>query len=152
MDRRIAAMVAVHEQIYRTDQFDRVDVAPYAEHLIWDIAASYPGEIDIDLRLDHVEVDRDHALPLGMIINEVVSNSFKYAFRERGNGVLTVLLARTDDNCAILTIRDDGPGVVGDCTKGAGSKLIAAFVTQLRGEYALTSEHGAVFRLSFPLT
>jgi two-component system, sensor histidine kinase PdtaS len=152
MDRRIAAMVAVHEQIYETDSFDRVEVAPYAERLIREIADTYPGHIDIDTHLHPVSVDRDHALPIGMIITEVVANAFKYAFEGRDNGKLSVDLSITDRGQGLLIIRDDGPGIRANLERrGMGSRLIAGFVSQLGGEYSVTSDRGTVFRMTFPL-
>jgi two-component sensor histidine kinase len=93
MDRRIAAMIAVHEQIYENDSFDRVEVAPYAERLIREIAETYPGHIIVETHLQPLNVDRDHALPIGMIITEVVANAFKYAFDGRDSGKLSVDLS-----------------------------------------------------------
>ncbi len=151
MARRIGAMIAVHEQIYKTDQFEEVEVAPYTAKLIADIASGYDMPVELDLDLAPIAVDREQALPLGMIINEVVSNAFKYGFSGRSEGRLTVRLEQENEDIR-LTIRDDGPGVAEDArTNGMGTKLIASFVRQLGGTSSLTNDGGAVFLLTAPL-
>lgn len=149
MAQRISAMVAVHEHIYQSDQFDRVELAPYVERLVGEIARSYPHEVGIDMLLSPVTVDRDMVLPVGMIVNEVVSNAFKYAFDEHGQGRLRVELAETGGE-ATLKIVDNGPGMTADAKKGMGSKLIAGFVGQVGGHYHVESDHGVSFTLVFP--
>ncbi|MGE7368410.1 sensor histidine kinase [Neorhizobium sp. NPDC001467] len=153
MTRRVGAMIAVHEQIYQKDQFERVDVAPYAEKIIRDLAAAYDMPVTLDLALQSVTVDREQALPLGMIINEVVSNAFKYAFTERARGTLTVSLEKQPDQLC-LRICDDGPGLGSEAERrvGMGSKLIGSFVKQLQGRHSLRNENGAVFEMTAPLS
>ena len=151
MASRIAAMVAVHEHIYGSDQFDRVEIAAYAEKLIRDVAESHPGAIVITADLEPLTVDRDAALPFGMVLNEILSNAFKYAFAGRAGGKLDVTLARQDNDQACLTVRDDGPGFSTDAVeKGMGSRLIEGFVSQLGGHYEFISDNGTVFRMTFP--
>lgn len=151
MSRRISAMIAVHEQIYETDQFERVEVAPYITKLVRDIASGYDASVEIDLQLQPLTVDRDQALPIGMIVNEVVSNSFKYAFAGRSTGKLSACL-HEEDNILHLVIRDDGPGIGPSLRpRGMGSKLITNFVRQLGGQSSLHNDEGAVFSLTVPL-
>lgn len=151
MVHRISAMIAVHEQIYQSDQFDRVEAAPYLSRVISEIAKAYNRDVEIVERLERLFVDRDQALPIGLIVNEVVSNAFKYAFLDREGGCLTVELT-SRDNHATLSIRDDGPGFdPADASKGMGSKLIAGFVAQLGGKYTIVNDHGTVFSMTIPL-
>jgi two-component sensor histidine kinase len=150
MASRISAMVAVHEHIYQSDQFDRVELAPYVERLIAEIARSYPHQVGVDMRLTPITVDRDMVLPLGMVINEVVSNAFKYAFAEDGKGHLVIELTENGGE-ATLRISDDGPGMDAEGKKGMGSKLIAGFVGQMGGRYRFESGDGVTFTLVFPL-
>jgi len=150
MTRRISAMIAVHEQIYQTDQFEQVEVAPYAAKLITDIASSHDVPVNLNLDLQPLTVDREQALPIGMIINEVVSNSFKYAFAGRSEGKLGVELREEGENLR-LVIRDDGPGIeVFNRAGGMGSRLIANFVRQLGGQFTTTNDNGAVFSMTAP--
>ncbi|MGI2033172.1 sensor histidine kinase [Rhizobium panacihumi] len=153
MSRRVGAMIAVHEQIYQRDQYERVDAAAYAEKLIRDVASAYDTPVRLDLDLQAVTVDREQALPLGMIVNEVVSNAFKYAFAGRPSGTLTVSLKEQGDEFS-LSIRDDGPGLAEEVERrvGMGSKLIGSFVKQLHGRHTLRNENGAVFEMTAPVS
>lgn len=152
MRRRIAAMVAVHEQIYGSDQFDRVELAPYAERLINDIATGYNHDVDLDTRLEAVSIGRDQALPIGLIINELVSNAFKHAFAEKKKGRLEVSLVR-DGEGARLVVKDNGPGYTASTRRreGMGSRLIKGFVQQIDGSLELDTSNGTTATVTFPL-
>lgn len=151
MVNRISAMIAVHEQIYQSDQFDRLEAAPYLTRVVTEIARAYNRAVDVRFQLEDIFVDRDQALPIGLVVNEVVSNAFKYAFDGRENGRLDVHLQQVEGS-TVLTIRDDGPGFDAEgAAKGMGSKLIAGFVAQLGGRYAFTSDNGAIFTMTIPV-
>ena len=150
MRRRIAAMVAVHEQIYRSDQFDRVELAPYVDRLIKDIAAGYTSNVDVEMKLDAVSIGRDQALPVGLIINELVSNAFKHAFAKQKKGRLEVSLTRDGENVR-LVVKDDGPGYVpGRRKDGMGSRLIGGFVQQVEGTLDTDTSNGTRVTVTFP--
>ncbi len=150
MVNRISAMIAVHEQIYQSDQFDRLEAAPYLTRVVTEIARAYNRDVDVRFEMQEIFVDRDQALPIGLVVNEVVSNAFKYAFDGRESGRLDVHLQQVD-GATVLTIRDDGPGFNPEgAARGMGSKLIAGFVAQLGGRYVFTSENGAVFTMTIP--
>jgi len=151
MARRIAAMIAVHEQIYGSDQFDRLDLAPYADRLVREIANGFSGNIRIETNLEPMSIGRDQALPVGLIINEIVSNAFKHAFANREEGDLLVELSREGGNARLL-IEDDGPGYSpGTGRKGMGSRLIAGFVAQLGGTLNIDTSTGTRVVVTFPV-
>src|SRR5690606_31603424 len=110
MERRIAAMVAVHEHIYRSDQFERVDVADYIPKLVQELRDSYGDAITIECGVAPAEVDREHALPLGLLINEVVANAVKHGFTDGRAGRISIDLVALDATHARLTISDNGVG------------------------------------------
>ena len=153
MSHRIQAMVAVHEQIYRNDQFGLVDASAYIPAIIGKLVESYGREVKLNYDLEAMDVDREHALPLGLVANEVVSNAMKYAFPDGRDGSLNVTLKKTEDGrTGILTIRDDGIGFdPGTSSKGTGSKLINGLAAQIQGETAYHFEQGTKFELRFPL-
>lgn len=151
MARRVAAMIAVHEQIYGSDQFDRVELAPYAERLVKEIASGFSGDITVETNLEPLSIGRDQALPVGLLINEIVSNAFKHAFVSQAEGRLLVELSREGEN-ARLQIKDDGPGYSpGSGRKGMGSRLIAGFVAQLEGVLNIDTSSGTKVVVTFPL-
>ncbi len=150
MVNRISAMIAVHEQIYQSDQFDRLEASTYIVRVVSEISRAYNRNVDIRFDMEDIFVDRDQALPIGLVVNEVVSNAFKYAFEDREKGVLEVGLHQID-GATVLTIRDDGPGFDHDnATRGMGSKLIAGFVAQLGGRYTFATDKGAIFTMTIP--
>jgi two-component sensor histidine kinase len=150
MARRIAAMVAVHEQIYGGDQFEQVDVAPYVERLVREVAEGFRGHVMIQTQIEPLQLGPDHAMPLGLIINEVVTNAFKHAFSNRTDGRLVVKLS-VDGAIARLVIEDDGPGYRSGHKNGMGTRLIDGFVAQLGGTLNFTTGLGTKVVISFPL-
>jgi two-component sensor histidine kinase len=150
MTRRIAAMVAVHEQIYGADQFDRVEVAGYVDRLAKEVAQGFRGHISIETRIDPLTLGPDHAMPLGLIVNEVVTNAFKHAFADRVDGRLLVGLS-VEGKTARLVIEDDGPGYAPDHEEGMGSRLIDGFVAQLRGTLEIDTAAGTKVVVTFPV-
>lgn len=150
MARRIAAMVAVHEQIYGADQFERVDVAPYVERLVKEVAEGFRGHVTIETQIEPLTVGPDHAMPLGLIVNEVVTNAFKHAFANRMDGHLKVNLS-VESKTAVLVIEDDGPGHTPEQRSGMGSRLIDGFVAQLGGTLKTDTGAGTRILISFPV-
>ena len=106
------------------------------------------------VELDDLPVDRDAATPLGLILNEVVSNAFKHAFADGREGAVVVRLKRTADGRGQLTVEDNGLGFDPQTpTKGIGRRLIAALTQQLNGEsrFETAIDGGSLFTLTFPL-
>ena len=100
-----------------------------------------------------MEVDREHALPLGLVANEVVSNAMKYAFQDGRDGALTVTLKKSEDGrMGILTIHDNGAGFDPESiSKGTGSRLVSGLAAQIQGETGYTFDSGTKFEMRFPL-
>jgi two-component sensor histidine kinase len=152
MGQRIAAMSAVHEHIYRTGNFSTVRANEYLTTLIENIRAGADPKVRVIEQLDDVAVDKDAATPLGLIVNEVVSNAFKHAFPEGREGVITVTMTREGPREARLTVEDNGAGFDPSLpTKGIGQRLIKALTLQLGGHSEMTtSPNGSRFTLVFP--
>jgi two-component sensor histidine kinase len=151
MTARIAAMSALHEQAYRSDQFSEVNLRDYLLSLVDNIRRTSAGGIRFETALDPASVDRDLAQPLGLIVNEVVSNAMKHAFGARGSGRIAISLRMIAADRAELVIADDGPGFTptGQET-GMGSRLVRAFAQQLGNDYAYARENGTRFAIRFP--
>ena len=152
LDRRISAMVAVHEQIYANDQFEHVDMASYVSMLLEQITTGYGKDIEVRTSLQSVMLDRDRAMPFGLLLNEIVSNSFKHAFSDMPDdkGILKVSLKEEADEIC-LVVADNGVGATsGDGHRGMGSRLIEAFVAQLRGRIAVDHTAGTRITLTIP--
>lgn len=154
MGQRIAAMSAVHEHIYRSNNFSDVQVKGYLQTLIANIRAGHDPKVAVAEELDDLRVDKDAAAPLGLILNEVVANAFKHAFGDGREGTVTVRLTRLEDNRGQLVVEDNGTGFDPDApSKGIGRRLIAALTQQINGEsrFARAESGGSRFELIFPL-
>lgn len=150
---RIGAMVAVHEHIYQNDEYGDVSVVDYLHRLIDDIKEAYSNDIEVLLKIEPLLVKRDQALPLGLLVNEILSNAFKHAFEGATSGLISISLSKVGDREARLTISDNGRGFdpVNSPTN-MGSKLVAAFASQLDGEITTkSSEGGTTVTLVFPV-
>jgi two-component sensor histidine kinase len=155
LNRRIAAISAVHQHIYESDQFGDVDASGYLGKLLAGLKENAPPAVTLDWALDPIEVSPDEALPLGLLVNELVANAFKHAFPDGRAGKVFVRLERASGNNAVLSVSDDGVGqplATAPVPKtGIGSRLIAGFVTQLQGESKTRHTGGMTFELKFPL-
>lgn len=147
---RIAAMAAVHEGIYASDKFETVDVAPYLGRLVGNVAAGYGSNVTIDMDTAPVALSGDRAMQLGLLVNEIVSNAFKHAFRDDQPGQLLVRLVE-DGPMLDLLIRDNGPGFDPEAaTRNMGSRLVEAFSGQLGGTLTIDGSNGTAVRVIFP--
>lgn len=152
MGRRIAAMVAVHEHIYRTDQFGTAEVSAYVEKLVDDIVTGFDTKAEVVTDIDKVHVHRDHLMPLGLIVNEALCNAIKYAFPDGRDGRIDVRLKADGPDRATLTIGDDGVGFDPESpSDGMGRRLVRGLVQQIEGtmHYA-NGGKGSTFVLTFP--
>lgn len=152
LTQRIFAMSAVHEHIYRTGDFADVRIKDYLQTLIDNVKAGAGPRVQVIADLADVTVDKDAAAPLGLILNEVLSNCFKHAFPDGRTGTVAVSLKRVDGDRVQLLVEDDGVGFDAAVpARGIGRKLIAGFAKQLGGDFAFSSQGGgSKFSLTFP--
>ncbi|HEY0919667.1 sensor histidine kinase [Devosia sp.] len=151
ISKRIFAMSAVHEHIYRSSDFGDVRVRDYLHTLIQNIRDGADPKVEINEDLHDVVVDKDAAAPLGLILSEVLTNSLKHAFVGRDHGNILVSLKQVEPELAALVIVDDGSGY--DPTqpsKGIGRRLVHGFAAQLNGEVRYSGAQGARFSMRFP--
>jgi two-component sensor histidine kinase len=146
---RIAAMSAVHESLYRLDRFTDVDAPSLVRSVIEPLRESFGRPVDIRYDIEPVRIDRDNATPLALLINELVTNSIKYAFPDRETGRIGISLKQSSQE-AVLVIEDDGIGF--DQTmpsQGLGTRLIRSMMLQLGGTYQYTFAGGTRFEARF---
>jgi two-component system, sensor histidine kinase PdtaS len=149
---RIDAMAAAHQHIYATDQFGSLALADFIRTVIENLRRSHEDGIEVECRLDDLSLGSDRAVPLALIVNEVASNAFKHAFRDRRDGRIVITLERTGLDSARLEIRDNGVGLEGEpLSPGMGSRLIEGLSRQMGAEYKYHRDGGTVFTMAFPL-
>ncbi len=143
---RIAAMTAVHEHIYRLDQYAEAEARDFIPAIVEPLLRTYGANVAVTYAIDPLVVDRDQATPLALLVNEVVTNALKYAFPDGRRGSIELSLGRLSEDRVRLAIVDDGVGFrEAEGTAGMGSRLIRGMVTQLGGSYTYTGEDGTSF-------
>lgn len=172
---RVISMALIHEELYKGDKIDTLDFAAYLKKLTTDLLGSYNlGNKDISFKLDleQVYLGMDTAIPLGIIVNELVSNSFKHAFPAGGKGKIQINLYRTetstfknkvsdlDKECMektnfdyVLEVSDNGKGIPQEINfpsaDSLGLQLVTILVEQIDGCINLERDHGTRFRIWF---
>lgn len=151
---RVQSMSMIHEKMYRSENLKEVSLKQYIRELVTALIDAYSVNMDIEAKID-VNVEYfavDTLTPLGLIINELVSNSLKYAFRNRNTGNLFLTLNTGEDDYFKLIIGDDGVGFTeADIREGAfGTELVEDLAGQLQGSIErVPSDEGTVFLLTF---
>jgi PAS domain S-box len=159
IEARVRSISLVHELLYQSDNFARVDFGSYITQLIGylsEIYAADPSRIAISVSVDDLSLGLDKAIPCGLLVNEMVANSLKHAFPGGRRGKIEVSLLRSEDVFATLVVSDDGIGAPQELlTGGSGSSvgmgLIRSLVKQLGGDYEAQSVRGVRHRVSFRL-
>ena len=151
---RIKSMALIHEKLYQAHDLSRVDFGDYVRSLTAYLARSYvtrPG-IEIFNDITGIYLDVDQAIPCGLIINELVSNSLKYAFRDGRHGEIRITLSH-DDRKYTLTVSDNGMGLPRGLdfrnTPSLGLQLVNTLVGQLEGTVEHDSTGGTRFKITF---
>ena len=155
MSHRIDAIGQLYAKLSKSDTVEAVDAATYLDDLCRDLVASVQkeGGTSVVLKTD-IESERlptDQAIPMGLIVNELVTNALKYAFPSETKGTVTVTLKRVRGELR-LTVADDGKGVdPRRADSGLGGRLVEGFAQQLGGEVERESgSQGTTVRLILP--
>ncbi len=154
---RIRAMALVHERLYRSGTFMGIELADYLADLMNHLQASHGSRrVRIDVSSDPVSVNIDAAIPLGLIVSELVTNAFKHAFPGDTEGTVQVIARSIHERECVLTVADNGQGLppppddAGESTLGL--QLVHILVEQIEGHLEITNNGGTRFDVRFPLT
>jgi PAS domain S-box-containing protein len=154
---RINSMALVHEKLYQSQNFTSVNLGDYIESLTRFLCSTFlkdTGLISLALDVGDVTLGIDEAIPCGLIINELVSNSLKHAFPDGGSGEIAVSCHESHDGRIVLTVADSGiglsPGLDIHSTGTLGLQLVSMLVKQLRGEVEVSGGEGTIFTITFP--
>jgi two-component sensor histidine kinase/HAMP domain-containing protein len=152
---RAKSMAIAHEKLYQSHDLENIQLLSYIETLTKYLLNTYgcdPEKIKIDISIKNITQDIDTAIPLGLIINEIVSNSLKHAFKDH-MGEIFVEMVPDVDGQYVLTIRDNGIGFPEDLdfrnTDSLGMQLVVSLVEQIEGNIELIRDSGTEFRIKF---
>ncbi|MFM6923978.1 MAG: histidine kinase dimerization/phosphoacceptor domain -containing protein [Ferruginibacter sp.] len=153
---RVEAMSLIHQNLYQSEHMNNVDINNYLQQLVAYLSAVFSGErrsIQVKVETAHLSFDIDTAIPLGLIVNELVSNAYKYAFGENSGGHINISIHAVNDVDHELKVEDDGRGLPAgfdmENSNSLGLKLVKILSRQLRGSFSASSGKGAVFLVKF---
>jgi two-component sensor histidine kinase len=154
---RIGSLASIYECLYLSDDPALVDLRFYLASLVESIRkalAEKEGGPTIVANFDELRASPGQAFPLGLILNEMLTNAFKYAYPPKSGGIIRVGLLKRDDR-AELCVADEGPGFPQgldlDTALSTGMTLMKTLAMQLKGELRIESGSGARISLVFPL-
>lgn len=154
-EQRVKSMALIHQQLYRTKDLSRIDFREYLEDLCNYLFFAYDisfSRISLIIDVEDIFFGIDTALPCGLIVNELVTNSIKHAFPDYSVGTLNVKLSREVTGKYNLIIQDDGKGtgtVDFTNTSTLGMELVRTLTEQLEGEITVEPENGTKITITF---
>ena len=151
---RVKSMAIIHQNLYQKDNLLGVSVKEYIEKLSKSLFNSYnidPHRIDLKTQIEEINLDVDTVIPLGLILNELLTNALKYAFPNDTKGTVAVSLKKQEQHL-LLEVRDNGIGIQSTGLSsnedgGFGIKLIETFAIKLKGKLQIQQEDGTVVKL-----
>ncbi len=151
---RIYTMSLVHQKLYQSNNLTSVILSDYIEDLAHYLLKSYQAGKKVKLDKQETAINMDTAIPCGLIINELISNTFKHAFNNQSQGKIKIQLQKKGQQEFILTYADNGPGLpfkeIQPDFKYLGMKIISGLIEgQLQGQVELLPPPGARFQLTF---
>jgi len=152
---RVHAMSLIHQKLYGSENVSSIDMPVYIRDLVSYLANSFETgqRIRFEYDIKPLEMDVSQAVPLGLILNEAITNSIKYAFPDGRNGVIAISLSNTTPNHYLLSISDNGIGMPpqsGDKKPGSlGMSLMKGLSEDLDGALSIESNTGTTIKISF---
>ncbi len=154
---RIKSMAFIHESLYQTKNFESVNFSEYISTLTKNLVHTYTinsQKIKLILTLDDLFLNLDNSIPCGLIINEIISNSLKYAFPNNRDGIIFVTL-KVDNKKILIEAGDNGIGISDKIdiknTQTLGLQLVDTLIEQINGTINLERTNGTKFRIEFNL-
>lgn len=152
---RVEAMGRIHQQLYQTEDWARVDFDEFLGELVEDLFETYRlGAVELDLDSEPVYCDVDQAIHCCLLINELVTNALKHAFPDGGPGRVRVGMKMLPDGQVMLEVADDGVGFPAGLdfrrTDSLGLQIVVSLVKNLAGQIDMASAGGTTFKVVFP--
>jgi two-component sensor histidine kinase len=156
LESRIRAIAAVHEKLYQSESLMKIDVNEYVQDLVEHLFYSYgpsTGGIGLVIDIEDISCGIDTAVPLGLIVSELVSNSLKHAFPDGRRGSITISLNLVPEDELELTVSDNGVGMARGVDEAGsetlGLSLVKSLADQLHADIQLDRTLGTSYRFRF---
>lgn len=152
---RMQAMSLIHQKLYQSENVAFVNMQTYIRELSGYLEASFNSSKNIyfELNVDPIELDISQAIPIGLILNETITNAIKYAFVNTESGMISIAMKSIDGGEVMLDIRDNGVGLPEDfeVSKGdsMGMRLVRGLVKQIDGKLLIARNHGTCIKITF---
>ena len=150
---RIKSMALIHEELYQSQDLNQLDIKNYLEKLINNLILNYSlgTTIRFETSVNVGKLGIDTLIPLGLLLNEIISNSFRHGFSNRENGNIYVNIQPIQGKEIQLEVGDDGSGFINDPETGEslGYELIESLVEQLEGSMTVRSDNGVHYSIQF---
>ncbi len=152
---RIKSMAFIHESLYQTNDFSKINFSEYVVSLSKNLVHSYgvfDNFVELKLNVSDVSLSLDLSIPCGLLINELVSNALKYAFKPKEKGTITISL-NEDKGAILLKVEDNGKGLPKEInfreTETLGLQLVMTLTEQINGTISLNNKKGAKYTIEF---
>ncbi|HTA63192.1 MAG TPA: PAS domain S-box protein [Bacteroidia bacterium] len=153
---RIKTMAFIHESLYQTKDFSQINFSEYITNLVKNLFYSYDAnqqKIKANFDVDTIFLNLDTSIPCGLIVNELVSNAFKYAFTDESKGFISIKLKEIGNNKIKMLVADNGKGMPANIdfrnTESLGLQLVNILTEQINGTITLDKTHGTSFEIIF---
>jgi two-component sensor histidine kinase len=152
---RMQTMSLIHQKLYQSENLSTIDMSVYIRELVEYLSDSFSRNKNIimDIKVSPVKLDVSQAVPLGLILNEAISNSIKYAFKETKKGRIDILLEPVEGDRYLLCVADNGPGLPEAFdpynTGSLGMSLMLGLTQQLDGDFLLENKNGLRVCITF---
>jgi two-component sensor histidine kinase len=150
--RRVHAMSLIHQKLYQAENLSSINMKTYISELVYFLKDTFDdGNIDFTTSVDNVDFDVAQVVPVGLILNEAITNSVKYAFKGTQRGHINISFKNIGNELYELRIADNGAGITVDIddTDSLGMNLIRGLGQDLNGTFEMYNENGAVIRITF---
>ncbi len=152
---RVKSMSMIHERLYKSENLSSINFGEYINSLSLDLLGTYapnPDLIELNINAEKIEINIDTVIPCGLILTELVSNAFKYAFPEERKGKITIDFYKERD-LFTLKVSDNGVGLPKSLdyknTKSLGLLLVNSLINQIDGDLTLETSKGTTFIIKF---
>ncbi len=150
---RVRSMALIHNRLYKSDSLTDVNFGEYAKELISEINSSYPtvaNSVKIVTEINDVNLNINLAIPCALILNELLTNSYKYAFKDREDGQIHVSFLK-EGNTICMQVKDNGVGFPLNYNQkqSLGVTVIESLCEQLDGTFSFSNNNGACFEMKF---